>query len=456
MLTNLKIKNFKSWKDTGQIRLAPITGFFGANSSGKTSLLQFLLAMKQTVESTDRSQVLNLGDERTLVDLGTFYDVIYRHDPANQLEFNFQWKLPSPLKIPELKSQELKTGFSILDFHASIQQIQNNGQNGKIATREFEYKAGSHQFGMQRNANKSEYKLQSPLYQAKRQMGRAWELPAPVRFYGFPDEVFAYYQNVSFLSEFALQLEKLFNRVYYLGPLREYPHRSYKWSGEAVRDVGQRGELAVPALLASRDSKNMIHRGRGRGHRNQTVEECVAEWLKKMGLIHSFRLQAITENRKDYELRVQKTPASAEVLITDVGFGISQILPVLVLCYYVPKDSILILEQPEIHLHPAVQYILADVFIDAVKTRNVQIILESHSEHLLLRLQRRIAEEELAAGNAALYFTEYSDDQSRLTPLELDIFGNITNWPKDFFGDQLGEVAARTLAGINRQMDKKA
>lgn len=444
MITNLQMKNFKSWKDTSQTRFAPITGFFGANSSGKTSLLQFLLALKQTVESTDRSQVFNLGDERTLVDLGTFYDVVYHHDPKNQLEFNFQWTLPSGLKIDELESS-----FSQLSFQSVIQQSQTNGQSGKLTTKEFEYHAGENRLGMQRDGTKGDYKLLSEPYQARRKQQRVWELPVPVRFYGFPDEVFAYYQNVGFLSEFALQLEKLFNRMYYLGPLREYPHRSYKWSGEVVRDVGQRGELAVPAMLASGEAKHIIQRGRGR--RNQTVEECVAEWLKKMGLIHSFRLQPIAENRKDYELRVQKTPQSSEVLITDVGFGISQILPILVLCYYVPKNSILILEQPEIHLHPAVQYILADVFIDAVKTRNVQIILESHSEHLLLRLQRRIAEEQFSAQDAALYFTEYRDDQSRLTPLELDLFGNITNWPKDFFGDQIGEVAARTLAGINRQ-----
>jgi len=218
-----------------------------------------------------------------------------------------------------------------------------------------------------------------------------------------------------------------------------------------VRDVGQRGELAVPALLASRDPKHVIQRGRGR--KNQTVEECVAGWLKEMGLIHAFRLQPIAENRKDYELRVQKTPQSSEVLITDVGFGISQILPILVLCYYVPKNSILIFEQPEIHLHPAVQYALADVFIDTMKTRQVQIILESHSEYLLLRLQRRIAEDKLSAADAAFYFTEFLDEQSTLTALDIDQFGNITNWPKDFFGDQMGEVAARTLAGIQRQTE---
>ena len=91
------------------------------------------------------------------------------------------------------------------------------------------------------------------------------------------------------------------------------------------------------------------------------------------------------------------------------------------------------------------------MFIDAIETRKVQIILESHSEYLLRRLQRRIAEEKLPKDAAALYFCDIVDGISRLTPLELDSFGNIENWPKDFFGDEFGEMAATTQAVIDRK-----
>src|SRR5579863_1952021 len=99
MLTSLQIRNFKSWKDTGPIRLAPITVFFGANSAGKTSLLQFLLMLKQTSESSDRGRVIHFGDDYSLVDLGTFQDLIFEHDVRNSLEFEFVWKLPEPLEF---------------------------------------------------------------------------------------------------------------------------------------------------------------------------------------------------------------------------------------------------------------------------------------------------------------------------------------------------------------------
>ena len=80
MLTQLQLENFKSWEDTGQIALKPITGFFGPNSSGKTSLFQALLMMKQTAESPDRGLALHFGNEKTLVALGDFESVIHRHE----------------------------------------------------------------------------------------------------------------------------------------------------------------------------------------------------------------------------------------------------------------------------------------------------------------------------------------------------------------------------------------
>lgn len=119
-----------------------------------------------------------------------------------------------------------------------------------------------------------------------------------------------------------------------------------------------------------------------------------------------------------------------------------------------PAGSTLMLEQPEIHLHPFVQAGLADVFIDVIKTRDIQIILESHSEHLLRRLQRRIAEDRITPADAALYFVATQQGASVIDPLQLDLYGNISNWPHQFFGDELGELAAMTEAAMLRQASR--
>lgn len=453
MITKLAVQNFKSWGNTGEVRLAPITGFFGSNSSGKTSLLQLLLMLKQTTESADRTQVLNLGDDRSLVELGTFKDIIYNHHKDESLKWKLAWELKENLKIPdpEQRGKILFDGKS-LKFKAEI----NENGAGRMAVNKLAYNFSGHDFIMKRKTKeKNQYDLSSEAlssadhFKFKRSMGRAWELPTPVKCYGFPDQVKAYYQNAGFLSDFVLAFEKLFSEVYYLGPLREYPRRQYTWAGAQPADMGRRGEKVIDAILASREKKEFI--SRGKGLKRFTVEQYVAYWLRKLKMIHDFKVEPITKESNLYRVWVKKTENSANVLITDVGFGVSQILPVITLCYYVPEGSTILMEQPEIHLHPSVQAGLADVFINAVKTRKIQIILESHSEYLLKRLQRRIAEEQIASATAALYFCDMTNVGSKMTELNLDLFGNITNWPDGFFGDDFGEMAAMTQAILHRQ-----
>lgn len=116
-----------------------------------------------------------------------------------------------------------------------------------------------------------------------------------------------------------------------------------------------------------------------------------------------------------------------------------------------PGGSTLLLEQPEIHLHPFAQAALADVLIDSIKNRNLQIIVESHSEHLLRRIQRRIAREVLKPDDTALYFCKLENGTSAIEKLDVNTYGYITNWPKNFFGDEMGELGDMTIAAMERQ-----
>jgi len=118
-------------------------------------------------------------------------------------------------------------------------------------------------------------------------------------------------------------------------------------------------------------------------------------------------------------------------------------------CFYAQPHTTILLEQPEIHLHPAVQMSLADLFIETVNSREdgedrkIQLIVESHSEHLLRRLQRRIAEKAIAADDVALYWCKLGPEGSILEPLRVNLMGDIENWPDNFFGDELGEMTNR-------------
>lgn len=457
MLTKLRFKNFKAWKDSGELRLAPLTVLFGANSAGKTSIPQLLLLLKQTAESPDRQRALQLGDSRTLVDLGTFDDAVHNHDLTQSLEIEIEWTLGAPLTISDPISGATYAG-STIGFQVSLQA--DKRRQPLVRSIDYTLAAGQEVIldvkmqpdGKLRLDEEAKFELSSERYKLLRHQGRPWPLPKPVRFYGFPDEATAYYQNTTFVSDLVLQMERMLRSVFYVGPLREYPKRLYLWSGETPDHVGVRGDRAVEAILASGDRAfNWKLR-----QKTKHLDRLVAERLRLMDLIREFRVEPLEQHRKEYEVLVRTSSKLPEVKLTDVGFGVSQVLPVIVECFYVPRRSIVIFEQPEIHLHPRVQADLADLFVDAIRARedgtkrDCQFIIESHSEHFLRRLQRRIAEEELSADEAALYFVHTQEESARIEELDVDRFGNIRNWPEGFFGDEMSDLVARSEAQARR------
>jgi hypothetical protein len=391
-----------------------------------------------------------------LVDAGTYDDAVHNHDVSQPLEVELAWTLPGPLEIADPVSHVRYEGNSI-GFRMSIQADKRH--QPFVGSLEYSLRQGDQvvlDVGMQRRESGNKFDLNSERYNLVRHVGRGWPLPEPIRFYGFPDEATAYYQNTAFAADLVFQLELMLRSIFYVGPLREYPKRLYLWSGEVPDHVGVRGDRAVEAILASA--------GRAfnwkAGQRTKPLAELVAERLRSMGLIREFQVKPLGPHRKEYEVLVRSSPKLPEVKLTDVGFGVSQVLPVIVECIYVPRRSIVIFEQPEIHLHPRVQADLADLFIDAIraredgKARECQFIIESHSEHFLRRLQRRIAEEELAAEDAALYFVHTEGENACIQELNVDLFGNILNWPEGFFGDEMGDLVARTEAQA-RRMEKQ-
>jgi predicted ATPase len=458
MLTSLHIQNFKAWKDTGAVRLAPLTILFGANSAGKSSLGQLLLALKQTVLSADRKRPLHLGDENSLIDLGTFAECIHRHDLTQQLSFALGWQLPERLDVRDpatrkvYKGDELRIAVSLAaDSQAQphVQRLHYTLSHKAVPALDVDYSLDT-----QGNPQLAS----SPLKLVKT-AGRTWPLGEPDKFYRISDQSRARYRNAEFLSDFALEAEAALGRLHFLGPLREYPKRMYSWPGDAPENVGHRGENAIAAILAAAAQKRMLQRG-GK-QKPLRFDAFLAQWLKELGVIESFSVKAVAKGRKEYEVLVKTHRDGGEVKLTDVGIGISQLLPALTQAFYCPPHSTVWMEQPEIHLHPQVQAELADVFIAAIKARengeerNVQLVIESHSEYLLNRIQRRVAEGELSPDDVAVYFCRRTGSATELDPLRLNAYGEIENWPDNFFGDEMADISARTLAAMKLKKSQR-
>ena len=455
MLTHLHIQNFKAWKNTGPIRLAPLTVIFGANSAGRSSLGHLLLALQQTARSTDRKRALHLGDSTSLVDLGTFADCLHGHDLKQTLSFELGWSLPKGLEVrdplqPQLHYQGNDMRLAVTLAASKAQQPEVQALRYALSSRGAEVLDVSLARDDKRKLN-----LSSKSYAFKMADGRKWPLEEPEKFYRLSDISMARYKNAGFMADFALATEAMLEGISYLGPLRKHPQRIYPWSGETPASVGPMGEYAVAAILAAQEEGRKLNRrvgGRTRG-----FAEFIAAWLKDLGVIQDFSVRPVAAGRKEYEVLVKTHAKAPQVKITDVGFGISQVLPALVQAFYCPPHSTVWMEQPEIHLHPQVQAELADVFISATqarengKARDVQLIVESHSEHFLNRLQRRVAEGVVQPEDVAVYFCRREGGATELEPLRLNMFGEIENWPEHFFGDEMADIAGRTLAAMQRK-----
>ncbi len=471
MLTELQVENFKAWSDL-RIEFGKVTAIFGENSAGKSSLLQFLLMLKQTKNAVDPGLVLDFGGgPNELVDLGSYSDTVHRgnEDKADLLSLpDMQWSLTwtrpgfRQLRVPgrhrdgEGSPSALRGDTLRLTSHVGVR----DQARPRLSAESIEYEFAGTTFCLRRKVvgsgapsgfelTSSEPELLASRRQhifRRRSLERSSEpLPGPVKTHLFPTEVRfqAPFLHLN-LGRFEASYEKLMDNIYYLGPLREHPRREYRWRGAGREGVGHRGEYTIDAILSAteRDPR-------------KDLEGRIASRLKQLGLIESFDIREFAKGSGLYQTVVTRATGGPETTLVDVGFGVSQVLPVLVLLYYVPPHSIVLVEQPELHLHPSIQSGLADVMLDVARERHVQIVVESHSEHLLRRFQRRVAEGTFRAPDVRLYFVGSANGEARLDTLRLNEWGGIENWPEQFFGDEMGEIAATSKAGLKRRLEAR-
>ena len=226
------------------------------------------------------------------------------------------------------------------------------------------------------------------------------------------------------LSEAVRQLARNFddNRLFHVGPLRGHPKRFY-FLDRANLEYNQGGFIE-----ALKDNSELLSK--------------VNHWLER------FQIKvAVSEFRSViHRLSVTQPNVSADLDITDVGFGISQVLPVIVQGFLAPEGSLTLIEQPETHLHPRMQAELADLFIDMIGGTQVspskQLVIETHSEYLLKRLRRRVAEGRIQAKNVILYFISRKNEDSATSIIkraEMSEKGAF-DWPAEFYEDDLEDT----------------
>lgn len=452
MLTHIRLENFKGWPLL-EMPLGSITLLFGTNSSGKSSVLQSLLLLKQTAQDYDRSLRLNLGGP--YVDLGSYRDLIFGHDTGKDLRIRLEWKpiRPEAREVPEIRKtargKKNKAPTTLLRYDVMWRNFEEVGPDiewlSYEALRRDDLRASPSpdrpRFYLDLD-RKGPNRYQASVPESVRNLTSSAPIETVIEScFFFPPFLFQS-QGIDFdPSIFPTDFAALMQNIRYLGPLRDYPARNYLARGTMPEEIGLRGEKAIELLVATTS-------------RNPQLLNNVRQWLTTLQLAENFTLKAIDERRTQYEARVQ-IAGDHDASLLDVGFGISQVLPVITLLLNAPQGAIVLLEQPELHLHPVAQAGLADLFLEVAEKRNLQLIVESHSEYLLTRLQRRIAEAnhpKATPEHIKLYFCRSSSDGSQLEAVNADKYGQIHNWPEGFFGDVRGDLSALTDAALDRRM----
>ncbi len=421
MLTRLKLSNFKAWRESGDVQLRPVTLLLGENSTGKSSLLQSLLLMKQTAMSPDHTVHLNLGAEANdYVDMGSFEDLLTRNPEKR--------KVGIELDMDDSKS---------LCFF-SVEYAQDYKKSPVIESMKLSTD-NEHWFRVART-ERSAFGIYLPGETRTTLKARSY---APERGIAFSaDAIAAMGESGKTVQNLSLQLRRELEAISYLGPLRNKPKRTYIWNRTRPGIIGDDGSNAIPALLASAQA----------GRRNDdNLVGSVSRWLKKMKIADKLEVKQLSAGH--YSVLIHRDGVVAN--LRDVGIGISQVLPVLVLAYFAPAYSTVLLEEPEIHLHPQAQSLLAELFLEVSKKRHVQFIVETHSEHLFRRMQTLVAKKKASPEQCALYFVERQKSDAVLKTLTMDDFGRLSYWPKNFFGDATGEVREQAKQTMLRMKEER-
>ena len=226
------------------------------------------------------------------------------------------------------------------------------------------------------------------------------------------------------------ELGLIFSQLSYLGPLRAMPARFYQGLGAPDSGVGSTGEAVAPVLY---------------WHPNITAD--VNGWLETLDVPYSVRVERIGDASGTavgdlLTLILTDRRSGVDVSPKDVGFGISQLLPIVVHLLS-SRECVTCIEQPEIHVHPKLQTELAELLIHATGDGyGNQVIVETHSEHLMLRIQRRIRSGTLAPDHVSIVYVDATPGgEARVRRLHLDEDGSfIDEWPHGFFSERMDEL----------------
>ena len=435
MFKQLKISNFRIFDDEVTIRFRPITVLIGKNNAGKSSIIKFLLMLQQSLSTNSNSFLESNGEH---VKLGGFYSL--KNEGSDKAHFKFS-----------LQINKDKSPADALGFYLKEKGINPHYEEGY-------YEISADILYNDKNSvqgKSSDMRLLMPIGESeeyKRILHRSMTLNDDSRFLIFTDveelgidDIEKYRQQLAEQS-CVEALAQHINAIRHISPVKQDLVRTFDINANIPTDyVGKNGEYTLHHLY------ELYHFWKQSSNKDQTKYQFMRPYMENIVDIeriffYNFRdlAQCLAWNKK----------TGKYVNISDFGFGVSQCLPILVQGAIMNPNTTLIVEQPEAQVHPTAQLELGSFFADLWKQRKVNSIIETHSNNILLRLRKLVAEEILNPEDISVAFFDIENGKATVNNLDINKNGTMENGlPMEFFGAdiieglELGKAKFKHLRG---------
>lgn len=395
MIESIEFKNYKGFASEQKVDFKKITLLIGKNSSGKSAISKLMTLIDTSLSQTINSPLILLNDN---VEIGKeFKDLVYKKRPPYEIEIAISFSDKRKLSVRILQENSKKE-LLILKW------VFTNENN---------------------NVLELLYQENEKLY--KDSAGAKYDC----EFLGFiPKKIVKEGTQSNICSN--LNLENLKINVDYIGPFRIIPPSIFSFTGKKNHQkVGIEGEEAYQILADSKLNNTPLLMG-------------VSKWYTKYFDNWAFDIEDDKYPYLEPVLKQGQGRNEVKVNISQVGQGMSQALPLVVRAYMETIPSFVILEQPELHLHPAAHGDLAELFVESVFRNDNKYIIETHSENILLRLRKLIVDENspLTSEDVIIYWIDSDEEEHNVKEITINENGVLSDWPDGVFNENHDEIIA--------------
>lgn len=449
-LTKISIENFKCFRNNIEIDFGRLTLLTGANSSGKSSIIYSVLGSLQSGEFP-----FQFSTNGKYVNMGDFKEIVHDHNRKEKIKLGFTFKNGSVHSIETIWEEDLDNNLpKLFELKAVSDYFSVSvSKKGKKYSVDYTYDAAKDpQFELMSSemfrklfANLNEV-IESAKVESKTKGGKKTETKKTLSTYLedintsqdikglLLDEVPLFDKKIEEKGVFKLkQLFEIISKVFseyddkinFISSFRLHPERTYLEQTKSKIKINNFGDGYLDQII--------IWETKNKQKFNQLINT-----LKELKLLESIKSKRLEGGR--YEISVQIKKGGIDTSLSDVGFGISQFLPIIVADLQLPKNSTLFIAQPEIHLHPSVQSLFGDYLTNQIKTTSKSYVIETHSEYLLNRVRLAIVKGELNSEDVEIIFVDNQSKDNVIHKISFSKKGQILNAPENFFKTYMMDV----------------